>query len=388
MTTAEVYPGQSDHARIGDRPRFDLAAREQGLQGPQGPPRDLADRDAAGVLPRGERWKLLRWQWEHSSLPRLHHCRLYSTGQLVAVCRGVGGSYVSGVQTCGSIWSCPVCSAVIRTRRAMAIEAAARGWVDGGEGRWLAFLTLTVRHSMRDRLADLYGALAAAWKVLRESRWWRRMRLDHVIRSAEVTFGMNGWHPHLHLLLFGHGAELAPEVADELSRRWREIVRGHGMDPTSLARGARLQAVTVDGAGAVGRYLSKVLDDDGRSWSVGSELARSDVKRSKRGVSPMELLYRASRGDALAARCWREYEQATFGRRCIEASRGLALSRVADEDLVREDQGGEVVLTIHADDYRRLAWAGWVPVLLDAAEAGHALEVFQAARRLTQLGAA
>lgn len=332
---------------------------------------DVANRDARRLVAgrRERRYDLLRWLWQHSSLARLHHCRLTATGQLVSLRRAVGGAYWHGLQTCGSVWACPVCSSVIRTRRAMVIEAGAKAWL-AQEGCSLAFLTLTVRHQRWESLAALYGGLAASWKFLREHKWWRSLGFSGVVRASEVTYGRNGWHPHLHLLLFVRGELVLGDVESELRRRWQSAVVGAGLSATSLARGVRLQPISYEDHGGVGGYLSKVLDEHGSSWDVGSELARSDIKSSRGGLSPFELLDRATCGEAFAVRAWREYEQATFGRRAIEASRSLGLQWKSDDELVQEDQGGELVMTLFRSDYRRLALAGYAAAVLEAEETG------------------
>jgi len=319
------------------------------------------------------RWELLRWQWEHSSLERLRHCRLYGTGGQVAVVAGLGRSYVAGCQTCGSVWACPVCSAIIRQRRAELIEAGGLAWT-AQEGHWLAFLTLTLRHGQFESLAALYGGLRACWKSLRQGRWWRELGWQGFWRSVEVTYGANGWHPHLHTLLLGEGAPAeVGELGAEVSSRWCDLVVGAGLRATSFERGARLQMVTT-GGDSLAQYLTKVLDGEGRSWGVGMELARADMKRGGKGLSPFEVLELASTGEAGWAPRWWEYEAATKGRRCIESSRGMSrlvgVADVEDSELVAQDEGGEVVCVLDGLSWRRIARAGLVPDLLEKAEEG------------------
>jgi hypothetical protein len=274
------------------------------------------------------------------------------------------------LQTCSSIWACPVCSAIIRQRRAERIEAGAVSWT-AQEGRWLAFLTLTVRHGQFDTLEALYAGLAAAWKSLRESRWWRQLGWDGFWRSVEVTYGANGWHPHLHLLLFGHGEADLGAIGRELAPRWRAAVEKVGLRPTTLARGSRLQAVNVGGE-SLAQYLSKVLDEHGRPWSPAAELARADMKLGGKGLSPFQILELARDGEKKWLARWYEYERVTRGRRCIESSRGLAelvgVAEVEDEDLVAEDEYGEAVLLLHRSEYRLIADAGYASRVLDVAE--------------------
>jgi Replication protein len=262
------------------------------------------------------------------------------------------------------------------------IEESARRWVDLDAGRWLGFLTLTARHDRSDSLRDLYGGVADAWRRFREDKWWRSLGWRGFWRATEVTYNERGagtrydggWHPHLHLLLFAEGDLGVSDwgsLSDGVAERWGRAVVGAGLRPTDERFGSRLQTVSSGGVG-LGEYLSKVLDGEGDSWSVGAELARSDAKRGGSGFSAMEVLDRATCGETWAIRRWREYEQVTLGRRAIESSRGLrelvGVEDVADEDLVVEDEGGEAVLVLHRSDYRRLALAGYAARVLGVCE--------------------
>jgi hypothetical protein len=262
---------------------------------------------------------------------------------------------------------------VIRQRRAGLIEAGAVAWT-AEEGHWLAFLTLTVRHGQFDSLERLYGALRDCWKALREHRWWRDLGWCGFWRSVEVTYGVNGWHPHLHLLLLGAGEcpDFGP-LGLELGGRWRELVLGSGLRPTTLERGARLQVVGMGGE-SLAQYLAKVQDGEGQARSVGMELARADMKRGGKGLSAFEILELASTGEIGWAPRWWEYEAATKGRRCIESSRGMSrlvgVAEVEDDELVAQDEGGEVVCWLDGVAWARLGRAGLVPDLLEKAEEG------------------
>jgi hypothetical protein len=128
------------------------------------------------------------------------------------------------------------------------------------------------------------------------------------------------------------------------------------------------------GGDSLAQYLTKVLDGEGRSWGVGMELARADMKRGGKGLSPFEVLELASTGEAGWAPRWWEYEAATKGRRCIESSRGMSrlvgVADVDDSELVAQDEGGEVVCVLDGLSWRRIARAGLVPDLLEKAEEG------------------
>ncbi|MBC7773828.1 MAG: protein rep, partial [Phycisphaerae bacterium] len=122
----------------------------------------------------------------------------------------------AGLQTCGSVWACPVCSAKIAERRrveiiaAMAAHKAAGGVVN--------MLTLTAPHQRADNLRDLLAKQAVAlkffFKDFSAKTVFKEMGVIGQIRALEVTHGRlstfnNGWHPHYHILQFaGLGVDL------------------------------------------------------------------------------------------------------------------------------------------------------------------------------------
>src|SRR5262252_3284611 len=74
---------------------------------------------------RYNRWGLrgLLRQEAVSALPRVARCGLPIGNSHVAIHRGDSDvTHTSGVETCGSIWSCPVCAAKIRNERAEEIK--------------------------------------------------------------------------------------------------------------------------------------------------------------------------------------------------------------------------------------------------------------------------
>jgi hypothetical protein len=125
----------------------------------------------------------------------------------------------SGLQTCGSVWACPVCSAKIaERRRAEIITAMAAHKAAGG---CMHLLTLTAPHQRSDALVDLLAKQALALKKMFSDKTVRKVFAElgvvGQIRALEVTHGRrsernNGWHPHYHLLLFSGEAMDEPAL--------------------------------------------------------------------------------------------------------------------------------------------------------------------------------
>lgn len=126
----------------------------------------------------------------------------------------------TGLETCGSVWSCAVCSGRVcreRTRELTTVlkRARARGWR-------AYLLTLTVPHGSYDALRPLRAAVAKAWQRVQAGKAWVNLKksigVEGYVRALEVTTGRNGWHPHLHVILITRYALPSHLTAGELSR--------------------------------------------------------------------------------------------------------------------------------------------------------------------------
>jgi hypothetical protein len=336
----------------------------------------LADpADVARVHALRERHRLRDYLLGRSTLPRIGHCgRHRRAGQSVSVQVRETGSSIGGVQSCGSIWACAVCSAKIRQGRAGEIETAAGAHLThalepkqiGPATRYrrggLTFATLTMRHQYGDDLGQLLDVLMLSWSQVQTSAAWRRAkkryRLVGQIRSLEITLGGSGWHPHLHLLLFT-SVPLHDDETDELGNvlfaTWAEALASYG----ATCERVGFDCQPVRKADDVARYVAKVQDEFGNERGLGLELSRHDLKTGRRAASrtPFQLLADASRSDRDDTRdlaLWREYERATKGRRAIEFSRGLrgrlALPEVSDQDLA-DAEADQVVAVVPIDPW-------------------------------------
>lgn len=267
------------------------------------------------------------------------------------------------VEHCNSIWACPCCGAVIRSERAKEIQqAVAAHQKTGGQ---LLFFTGTLRHHAGDSLNETLDAILKAWSKLIQNTPWKKKKerfgINGYIRSVEITYSeKNGWHPHVHVLLF-----LDEEMTDLdfeffkgwLFDRWAMMIERHGCGvPTK--QGLNLQKVDKKGE-VLGKYLAKFQEE--KSWRVGSEMARSDVKhgRSTGSINPFELL---SEDCGLTEKkrqgLWIEYYKATKGRRALTWSRGLKkrfdIGELNDEEIIDELEKCIPVWHTSAKYYRRL----------------------------------
>ncbi|MDK9720689.1 MAG: protein rep [Rhodospirillales bacterium] len=238
-----------------------------------------------------------------------------------------------GVQRCGSVWVCPVCSRKVSEERREELNELL-AWARS-ERLLPTMLTLTFSHSRQDNLKRILGAMKRALKRFRQSRLWRALQKEGDVVATEVKYGQaNGWHPHEHLLILLRAAdeEKALTALEALRGEWSRCLKHedlkcneHGFD--------------VQGAADAGDYISK--------WGAAEEITLSGHK-SKGGLHPFGLLELAASGDKHAAVLFEEYVEAFHGKRQLVWSRGLKkkvkIVEVTDEEIAeKEEEGGEVI---------------------------------------------
>jgi hypothetical protein len=247
----------------------------------------------------------------------------------------------SGLQTCGSVWACPVCSAKIAERRRVEIVAAMAS--HKASGGCMNLLTLTAPHQRADKLFDLLAMQALALKKMFSDKSVRKvfkeMGVIGQIRALEVTHGRrsdtnNGWHPHYHLLLFaGAGVDLTRfdssqmrDWAVRLYLRWAACCVGAGLGTPTLAHGLKLD----DGSKAA-KYVAK--------WGLEDEMTKGHTKKAINGETPFDFLraYLVDATDKHAGALFKEFAETFKGKRQLHWSPGLkkrfAIGEASDEEL-------------------------------------------------------
>lgn len=316
-------------------------------------PAGAARNKGAGACRRFDRLDEVR-----AMLPewRTAACMVDMTGGLVSVLRHAqhGSASYGGLSVCGSVWVCPVCAARIGARRADEIVRGVAGWVE--RGGQVSMLTLTLRHNAEQQLAPLNKVLNEGYRLMRQGRIWvtfaQRYGLAGSITAREYTHGANGWHPHLHVLLFWDGGPSAGDlvqVEQFLAARWRDALARLGGD-ADLEHGTDLRPAEK----SAGKYVSKLV----AGWSAGAELAGGQAKQGRGGSrTPAQLLDSAGGtdgrpADGRATALFVEYAFATKGRNWITWSRGLRklcglVEEVkSDEEIAAEQEEGATPILV------------------------------------------
>ncbi len=239
-----------------------------------------------------------------------------------------GGVFTGNLQSCGSVWHCPVCASKIKKARAQLVnDLTVEHQSRGGS---FALLTLTVPHRLDSDLGELLGALSEAWDNLKKGARWQRLKDRYgigYVRVLEVTYGQHSFHPHLHVLLFLN-QPLNPHVhTDEwgeldeyFKSKWSLWVKKKLGRTVNQTNGVDLRPVY--GVSQVSEYIS----------SISKEMTRSDLKLAKSDNQTMfQVADAASKGEVWALKTWRHYLKVFKGRRFMTFSRGLTKSLLGDD---------------------------------------------------------
>jgi hypothetical protein len=279
-------------------------------------------------------WWVTKEEGHEPSWARTASCGLCIGSQVEIRCTCQGGAYPCNIETCANVWACAVCSAKIRGRRAVEVVKGAEAWV--ASGGTLGMLTLTARHNEWMDLRAVLGAVLLSWRKLQTRKEYRALRrlVGGSIKAVEVTIGDNGWHPHIHLLLFiepGADPQQVEGLAASLFAPWRELLASSlGVAPS---KDHGLHFGWMDSSAA--QYVSK----------IGFEVTHSDTKS---GRDVFALLEEAVQGEAVSFFRCIEFFDVMKGRHSLDWSPGLRNrlglgERKTDEELAQEDEGGELV---------------------------------------------
>ena len=249
---------------------------------------------------------------------------------------------VKNVLSCGSVWSCPVCSERIANQRRKELEQA----IKQNEGR-VFMVTFTMQHYKKHELSELLEVLTTATTKTRSGKSYTDFRrnfgiIGHITSLETTASFINGWHPHQHVAYFYKGKLTDSDYAhiqEYLSDRFIKNLKkqGHyGMDGVSVVLTADNQAI--------GNYVSK--------WGIVDEMTLSNVKRSAEGhYTLFELLKLSYEGDTEAGRMFVEGVTALTGRKQLRWSKGLKalllIEEVTDDQILIDedlDQDQEILI--------------------------------------------
>lgn len=267
-------------------------------------------------------------------------------------------AHFGGLQICKSVWHCPVCSAKISEKRREDLSTGLRNWSEmyTAQNRRVLLVTFTLQHDKGDDLSVVYTALKRARRLLVSGRKAKPFNNEYGIkghvRSLELTYGVNGWHPHLHVLMFfDQEVPIIPFEA-AIKARWSECVQSAGRY-ASWEHGCDVRFSDAD----IADYVAKWGYEP--KWTPAHEMAKSGSKIGRRGGNtPMQLLSDYLDGDQRAGRLWMQYAVNFKGERQLHWSKGmrqllgLATEKTDEELAVEQDEIAVILASLTVGAWR------------------------------------
>lgn len=147
-------------------------------------------------------WELRERLREHPGTPeRSRHCGRTRYQKRVQLVTAGGTAWWQGVLCCRAR-VCPACHAARRFKLAREVDFVVNERESESRSQsWLA--TFTVRHAASDPVS-LTRQVRHAWRYVLQSRAWQNFKQEYSaewVAAEEVTYGANGFHPHIHALL-------------------------------------------------------------------------------------------------------------------------------------------------------------------------------------------
>lgn len=222
--------------------------------------------------------------------------------------------YFSGVSTCGSVWACPVCSNKINEVRSQEVSLLLNYYLKGGFA--LGMVTLTSQHNENESCRAVKNKELGSFNKMIVSRRYKELckkyKFEGYIRALEVTFGSNGWHPHIHLaIVLDNNQDALKEFTDSLINLWVSFNKGTNQIAQDFTPILDVQGIS--------KYITK--------WGAAEELVKSNHKTSKSdsGYTPFALLRIArEKGlNSLEARKYIEYAKTFKGAKQLTYSKKL-----------------------------------------------------------------
>lgn len=286
---------------------------------------------------------------------------------------------LAGVQTCGSIWACPICAKRIATQRGKEIAQIIDYMQEAGNVAIM--VSNTARHTANDSLKAFKTKFKAAHRMFVQSKRWRDLKtkfgIEHSIKAVEGTWGIeNGWHYHQHSILFLNADKLKNSSLTVFDvwvitarRLWLECLEKNGLD------GIGEIAFDVQAEHDVKEtYLAKLGLEDETS-KLDYELSAGHNKTSG-GAKIWQILQKSWEGDSLASALYVDWVEAMSGDQWLTMSDGLkelcGVDEMSDDDAAvfegaDEEARNETLLELSDEDFMPVRKLGKLANLLELA---------------------
>lgn len=345
--------------------------------------------------------RLQRVMWKITEDKTLAGCHRWKAGntQRVSVVysapkagtRGAkGAGRFAGLQNSHSVWGSPLAAVGILQGRRKQVTRAEKRWREMSEDHTTLFLTVTLRHKINTDLQYLWQSLGYCWSAMTSGGAWTGTKsyagdkahygICHWVKAVEITHGKNGFHPHLHVMLFVD-RKLSEEERETLqarmTKRWIKAAKRRGLEAPLEEHAVKLETTEEERAEERGAYLTKgMLEELGAvkdaKTGLALEVTYGSFKRARGENRTLFQVLEALADDLDAGRkmhggdmqVWRTFEAVSKGKKFMSWSKGakdaLGVDDLTDEEIAeleaaeeREEAGTEYVVgTLSAESWK------------------------------------
>jgi hypothetical protein len=285
-------------------------------------------------------------------------------------------AHYNGLQTCGSVWVCPICGSIISERRKNDLQNAINQWRDKDQCNVVLMITFTTPHYIFQSLGDVLEIQDKAVRIMKNQpqekkyKVWRTI-IDEITSigsytGREVTFGKNGWHPHRHEVHFNVylSEDRLKQAHEDLTTAFAIAFEKAGGTIKDM-EAFRQRAVKVDqindddGFKRISSYVTSV---EGDSWTLAQEATKGQQKTAKNGnLTPFGMLDAIRQGDSkmgLYKAKFKEYVDTMKGKQQFFPSPGMkqffALDWKSDQEILQESEAGNHYAFIYQHEWRTI----------------------------------
>lgn len=348
---------------------------------------------------RGIRFKLQRQAqnllFDRSALKQhrvCNCCRNWTSDiggiDIYATIDGTDARY-AGLQTCGSVWGCPVCSAKITEKRRAELQRGINNWQ--AQGGSVLLMTLTFPHEYEMELGDMLERFQNALTKFKNSRAYKstfgtatapgEYERAGSVRSLEVTYGINGWHPHTHDLVFVRrsGLDSDHRRIDGLKAEWLNQLLKAGFGDSTKINDMWERGLDIQAGDKAGEYVAK-FGHESLEWGAAREVTKGISKiGGGEHATPFQLLVWSYDGDVKAGQLFKEFLQHFEGKRMLSWSPGLkkllGVVELTDEEIAADDAAKPMeikIISLDEEDWRLILSRDARLYILQAAASGGA----------------
>jgi hypothetical protein len=285
-------------------------------------------------------------------------------------------AYYAGLQTCGSVYSCPICAVKITQARQQEIEEL----LEKTAGKYHYLITLTMPHYLGESCQTIKTKFKAARRRLKNwgevkghyefkpyTRTLKHYLIDGTVTTIDVTYGQNGWHVHSHeLIITDKEIKDLKEFRAIVFANWTKALLYSGVEikkPLAFwKRAVKIDALHGDHTSIMTTYLTKVANSE--KWGISAEMTQGQIKKAEnKNLTPFGMLHtindekdHTKRADLYRkyAPLFYEYCKSFKGDQMIYFSKGLkakyGMAVIDDKDLVNTESVIELLAQLDQDN--------------------------------------